>query len=138
MLTPRQLSPGPPEKQLPLLAPDSCLNLATAAGSSQLHHLDGEVNLDAVGGCDQVPRLLEVDNFLEKYALKYWVKARVTEMLAPTKCPGLEKDQLMSLVDEVMSKMDPFPVPGSLRGGEQLLYKYVMKYVCKAVFSSPT
>ncbi len=137
MHTPQQLSPGTPEKQLPLLAPDSCLNLATAAAiSSQLHHHDGELNLDAVGGCDQVPRSLEVDNFLEKYTLKYWVKARVTEMLAPTKRPDLEKDQLMSLVDEVMSKMDLSS--GALRGREQLLHKYVMKYVCKAVFSSPT
>jgi hypothetical protein len=112
--------------------------LATAAGSSQLHHNYDELNLDAVGGYDQIPRSLEVDYLREKYALKYWVKARVTEMLAPTKRPDLEKDQLMRLVDEVMSKMDPFPVPGSLRGGEQLLHKYVMKYVCKAVFSSPT
>jgi hypothetical protein len=94
------------------------------------------MNTDAVGGCDQVPRSLEVDNLWEKYALKYWVKARVTEILAPTKRPDLEKDQLMSLVDEVMCKMDLSS--GSLRGREQLVHKYVMKYVCKAVFSSPT
>jgi hypothetical protein len=136
MHSPQQLSPGPLEKQLPLLAPDSCLNLATAAGSSQLHHDDSEVNLDAVGGCDQVPRSLEVDYLREKYALKYWVKARVTKILAPTKRPDLEKDQLLSLVDEVMCKMDLSS--GALRGRDQLLHKYVMKYVCKAVFSSPT
>ncbi len=136
MLTPQQLSPGPPEKQLPLLAPDSCLNLATAAGSSQLHHDDGEVNHGAVGGCDQVPRSQEADTLWEKYTLKYWVKARVTEILAPTKRHDLEKDQLMSLVEEVMCKMDLSSC--ALRGREQLLHKYVLKYVCKAVFSSPT
>jgi hypothetical protein len=136
MHSPQQLSPGPLEKQLPLLAPDSCLNLATAAGSSQLHHHDVAVNPDAVGGSDQVPCSLGVDILWEKYALKYWVKAQVTEMLAPTKRHDLEKDQLMSLVDEVMCKMDRSS--GSLRGREQLVHKYVMKYVCKAVFSSPT
>jgi hypothetical protein len=136
LLTPQQLSPGPLEKQLPFLAPDSCLNLATAAGSSQLHHNYGELNPSAVGGNDQVPRSLEADTLWEKYALKYWVKARVTEMLAPAKRHDLEKDQLMILVDEVMSKMDLSR--GSLRGSEQLVYKYVMKYVCKAVFSSLT
>jgi len=133
----RQLSPGLPEKQLPLLAPDSCLNLATAAAiSSQLHHDDSEVNHGAVGGYDQVPRSLEADTLWEKYALKYWVKARVTEILAPSKRHDMEEDQLMSLVDEVMSKMDLSS--GSLHGREQLLHKYVMKYVCKAIFSSPT
>ncbi len=136
MLTPLQLSPGPLEKQLPLLAPDSCLNLATAAISSQLHNHDGELNLDAVGGYNHVPRSLEVDNLREKYSLKYWVKARVTEILAPTRRHDLEKDQLLSLVDEVLCKMDLRS--SSLRGREQLLHKYVMKYVCKAVFSSPT
>jgi hypothetical protein len=125
----QQLSPGPPEKQLPHIVHDSCLNSATAAGSSQLHH-------NYVGGCDQVLRSLEADTLWEKYTLKYWVKARVTEILAPTKRHDLEKDQLMTLVDEVMSKMDLRS--GSLLGREQLVQKYVIKYVCKAVFSSPT
>jgi hypothetical protein len=72
--------------------------------------------------------------YQRKYAIKYFVKPLVTEAMASVQTSRLVSNQLMSRVEEVMKCIDLNSE--LLRGQEQLVRRYVVKYVCKAVSTS--
>ena len=139
-LSPGQLSPSPLEDQLLHQTPSSCLNSAPAADISKMTPCEGALTLDSVVLSHGVPVLAENDQLWGKYSVKYWVKARVSEVMgvqaAANGRPALDKDQLLSLAEEVMSRIDV--MNNAVRGSEHLVHKYVMKYVCKVAFKPPT
>ena len=77
-----------------------------------------------------------VEAYRKKYALKYWVRERVTEVLTgqELKLHISKAEQLMILVKEVMKTID---LDGDLVGGQELLvWRYATKYVCQAASCS--